>query len=54
VTEDADLAALAVAGTADRLTQDELDRACNRYLRLDQCARDALARLVPPARDRRR
>ena len=54
VTEDADLAALAAAGAADRLAQAELDRACNRYLGLDQSARDALARLVPAARDRRR
>lgn len=54
VSEDAALAALAVAGAEGRLDQAELDAACNRHLRLDRVTRDALARLVPAASDHRR
>lgn len=54
VLEDADLVHLAHLGSAGRLDQAELDTACARHLDLPQPTLDALARLVPPTRHRRR
>jgi hypothetical protein len=54
VLQDERLTALAAAGAAGWLRQEELDQACTRHLSLSARDRDALARIVPAARRRRR
>lgn len=54
VLRDDGLAELGMAGAEGRLRQEDLDDACNRHLSLGTRDRDALARLVPAAGDRRR